>query len=72
MQIVEYKMYCLIQVQLLTVQVHDPLGVASHETDDCKKCSTNQPTSLGTQSQGCPRKFSVENLNYFLSMQILF
>ena len=37
MQIVEYKMYCLIQVQLLAVQVHDPLGVVSHETAGCKK-----------------------------------
>ena len=34
----EYKMFCLIQVQLvLVVQVQDPLGVVSHETGGCKK-----------------------------------
>ena len=36
----EYKMFCLIQVQLVLVvlvQVQDPLGVVSHETGGCKK-----------------------------------
>ena len=53
------------------MQVQAPLGVVSHETDRCKNCPTNQPTSLGTQSQGCPRKFPLENLDYFHFMQIL-
>ena len=36
----EYKMFCLIQVQLVLVvlvQVQNPLGVVSHETGGCKK-----------------------------------
>ena len=35
----EYKMFSLIQVHSLVVlvQVHNPLGVVSHETGGCKK-----------------------------------